>query len=156
MTEDLIEVSSLVISVSSTSGLASRGQKEDIALLCSQEKSHPWGVPWWGFILNIKTIYFWMCHLEERKSHNCVFWNGSENIFPYIPKNMQQHHTLDQNWTLRLQHQQFFAAEMSKYSKCFIGFFSDNLACWDKISIKLWPSSSFLHTSVFRSVRGDE
>ena len=92
MTEDLIVVSSLVIS--STSGLASRGQKEDIALLCSQEKSHPWGVPWWGFILNIKTIYFWMCHLEERKSHNCVFWNGDQRTYSLLSPKMCYNITL--------------------------------------------------------------
>ena len=94
MTEDLIVVSSSVISVSSTSGLASRGQKEDIALLCSQEKSHPWGIPWWGFILNIKTIYFWMCHLEERKSHNCVFWNGDQRTYSLLSPKMCYNITL--------------------------------------------------------------
>ena len=85
----------------------------------------------------------------KEKSKLCLLKCRSENIFPYIPKNVQQHHTLDQSWTLRLQHQQYFAAEMSKYSKCFYWFFfSDNLACWDRISIKLLQSSSFLHTCV--------
>ena len=94
MTKDLIVEYSLVISVSSTSGLASRGQKEDITLLCSQEKSHPWGVPWWGFILNIKSIYLWMCHLEERKSHSCVFWNGDQRTYSLTSPKMCNNITL--------------------------------------------------------------
>ena len=147
MTEDLIVVSSLVIS--STSGLASRGQKEDIALLCSQEKSHPWGVPWWGFILNIKTIYFWMCHLEERKSHNCVFWNGDQRTYSLLSPKMCYNITLLTKTELSDSSiSNILLRRCKNIPNVFIGSFFRHFSMLRQNLDKLLPSSSFLHTCV--------
>ena len=35
-----------------------------------------------------------MCHLEERKSHNCVFWNGDQRTYSLISPNMCNSTTL--------------------------------------------------------------
>ena len=90
-----------------------------------------------------------MCHLEERKSHSCVFWNGDQRTYSLTSPKMCNNITLLTKTELSDSNiSNILLRRCQNIPNVLLVLFSDNLACWDRISIKLLPSSSFVHTCV--------